>query len=193
MSSNQYTLASASFYIGAFLFSTVGGLMLKVVSPSTWLSACAVTWGIMATLQASVSSPAGISGIRFLLGACEASFAPGCAIYLSFWYLKSELCLRIAAYAGTSALSGVISGLIAYGISRSSHLALPAWRVVFLVEGLPTILIGLLTPLVLPGRPESMTKSTWFLTDEDREILNNRRTRFTRNKDDGIDLIQVKK
>lgn len=100
LSSTMYQVASASFYIGTVLFGTIGGLMLKVVKPSTWLGVCAVGWGAVSTLQAACTNPGGLIAVRFFLGVFEASFAPGCALYLSFWYLKSELSLRIAAYAG---------------------------------------------------------------------------------------------
>ena len=190
LSSNLYQLASASFYIGTVLFGTIGGLMLKVVKPSTWLGVCAIGWGAVSSLQAACTNPGGLVAVRFFLGVFEASFAPGCALYLSFWYLKSELSLRIAAYAGMSALSGVISGLIAYGMGNAKHLAVTSWQGLFIVEGVPTVVVGLLTLWILPGRPES-SRSHWF-TDEEHEIILSRRTRFTKNQDSGISLAQVK-
>lgn len=188
---NLYQLASASFYIGTFIFGTIGGLMLKVIKPSHWLGICAIGWGAMSTLQAATHNPGGLIAVRFFLGVFEASFAPGCALYLSFWYLKSELSLRIAAYAGMSAASGILSGVIAYGIGLADgHMALTAWQALFVIEGLPTIAVGVATLWILPGRPES-GKSWWF-TDEEQEIILSRRTRFTKNEDKGINLEQVK-
>ncbi|KAM0229152.1 hypothetical protein ACHAPO_010182 [Fusarium lateritium] len=190
LSSVQYQLASASFYIGTVIFGTVGGLMLKVIKPSTWLGICAVGWGAVSTLQAACTNPAGLAAVRFFLGVFEASFAPGCALYLSFWYLKSELSLRIAAYAGMSALSGVLSGVIAYGIGRAQGMAVSPWQALFIIEGLPTVAVGIATFWMLPGRPES-GKSFWFTEDEHQTILS-RRSRFTKNTDTGISLDQVK-
>ncbi|KAJ3537536.1 hypothetical protein NM208_g6273 [Fusarium decemcellulare] len=190
LSSMQYQLASASFYIGTVIFGTIGGLMLKVIKPSTWLGICAIGWGAVSTLQAACTNPAGLTAVRFFLGVFEASFAPGCALYLSFWYLKSELSLRIAAYAGMSALSGVISGILAYAMGLAKNMAISSWQALFLVEGLPTILVGVLTLWILPGRPES-ERSHWF-TEEEQEIILSRRNRFTRNADTGINMAQVK-
>ncbi|KAK6214609.1 hypothetical protein LQW54_004331 [Pestalotiopsis sp. IQ-011] len=115
LNSSMYQLASASFYIGTFLFGTIDGLMLKVMKPSTWLGLCAVGcgWGAVSCLQAACTNPGGLIAVCFFLGVFEASFAPGCTLYLSIRYLKSELSLRITAYAGMSAASGVISGPIA--------------------------------------------------------------------------------
>ncbi|KAF5686203.1 permease of the major facilitator superfamily [Fusarium denticulatum] len=190
LSSIQYQIASASFYIGTVIFGTIGALMLKVVKPSTWLGICAVGWGAVSTLQAACVNPGRLIAVRFFLGVFEASFAPGCALYLSFWYLKSELSLRIAAYAGMSALSGVISGVVAYGMGLANNMAVTPWQGLFLVEGLPTIAVGVATFWMLPGRPES-GKLFWF-TEEEHQIILNRRSRFTKNADEGISKAQVK-
>lgn len=164
--------------------------MLKVIKPSTWLAACMVGWGAVSALQAVCRNGADLAAVRFFLGLFEASFAPGCALYLSFWYLKTELSLRIAAYAGTSALSGVFGGLIAYGLGKHSQsLSIPAWKTLFIVEGVPTIVFGIATYFYLPDRPES-GKSWWF-NEHEQQILLSRRTRFVKNKDNGIDLQQV--
>lgn len=184
-------LASAAFYIGTFAFGTIGGLMLKVVKPSTWLGICAIGWGTVGCLQAACTTPTGLIVVRLFLGIFEASFAPGCALYLSFWYLKSELALRIAAYAGMSAVSGIISGLIAYGFGEVHHLAFSSWQALFITEGVPTVAVGILTLWILPGRPEN-GKSRLF-NDEEQQIILSRRYRFTKNADNGINLKQVKK
>ncbi|KAL1844879.1 hypothetical protein VTK73DRAFT_1625 [Phialemonium thermophilum] len=191
LSSAAYQLASSTFYIGTVCFGTIGGLMLKAFRPSAWLAMCLVGWGAMAAIQAACTNGAGLAGVRFLLGVFEASFAPGCALYLSFWYLKTELSLRIAAYAGTSALSGVVGGLISYGLGKADgHMALPAWRALFLVEGLPTVAIGVCTYFILPDRPE-LGRHPWF-TEEEQRIILSRRTRFVRNDNHGINLAHVK-
>ncbi|UPK96889.1 hypothetical protein LCI18_007824 [Fusarium solani-melongenae] len=175
LGSVQYQIASASFYIG---------------TPSTWLGICAVGWGAVSTLQATCTNPGGLIAVRFFLGVFEASFAPGCALYLSFWYLKSELSLRIAAYAGMSALSGVLSGIIAYGVGRANDMAITPWQALFIVEGIPTVAVGVATFWMLPSRPES-GKSFWF-TEEEHQIILSRRSRFTKNSDTGISMAQVK-
>ncbi|KAJ9157660.1 MFS general substrate transporter [Pleurostoma richardsiae] len=191
LSSRMYQIASAAFYIGTVTCGTIGGLMLKVVRPSYWLGICAIGWGAVSTLQAACTTPGGLIAVRLFLGIFEASFAPGCALYLSFWYLKSELSLRIAVYAGMSAVSGIVSGLISYGLGTAQgKMAIQAWQALFIVEGLPTFCLGLLTLWILPGRPES-GRHHWF-TEEEHSIVLNRRSRFTRNADNGISLAQVK-
>ncbi|KNB10696.1 hypothetical protein FOXG_20388 [Fusarium oxysporum f. sp. lycopersici 4287] len=174
LSSVQYQIASASFYIGHRHIRY--DRRSDAEGREAFYAACV--------------NPGGLIAVRFFLGVFEASFAPGCALYLSFWYLKSELSLRIAAYAGMSALSGVISGVVAYSMGLAKNMAVTSWQGLFLVEGLPTIAVGAATFWMLPGRPES-GKSFWF-TDEEHQIILNRRSRFTRNADEGISKAQVK-
>lgn len=149
-----------------------------------------VGWGAASSLQAVCKNSADLAAVRFFVGLFEASFAPGCALYLSFWYLKTELSLRIAAYAGTSALSGVLGGLIAYGLGKADgHLLVRGYQAVFIVEGIPTIAMGALVYFFLPDRPES-GRNRWF-TEEEHQILLDRRTRYVKNDDKGIELKQV--
>jgi sugar phosphate permease len=91
---------------------------------------------------------------------------------------------------GMSALSGVISGIIAYGFGRSTNMKITSWQALFIAEGLPTIAVGVATFWYLPGRPES-TRSHWF-TDAEYQIILSRRNRFTKNADTGISMEQVK-
>lgn len=192
LSSSQYNWASAAFYCGTIPFGPIGGLMLKVVNPSVWLAVCLVGWGALAAIQAATTNAAGITVVRFFLGVFEASFAPGCALYISFWYLKSELALRIAAYAGTSALSGIVGSLIAYGFgSAKNSLAIKPWQALFITEGVPTIAFGLITYFILPGRPES--GRSWWFTEAEHAIALDRRNKFTsQSEDKGINFGHIK-
>lgn len=122
--SKQYEVAAARSTLVLCSSAPFGGIMIKVVSPSTWLALCMVGWGTISNLQAAATNAAGLAALGLFLGILEASFAPRCAPYLTFWYLKPELSLRIAAYAGTSAFSGIFGGLIAHGPGKTSGLLL---------------------------------------------------------------------
>lgn len=165
--------------------------MMRVVSPSAWLALCMMGWGAISTLQAAATNAAGLAVLRLFLGIFEASFAPGCALYLTFWYLKSELALRIAAYAGMSAFSGIFGGLIAYGLGNTSGLLLKGWQILFVVEGLPTFIFGVMTYWYLPSRPE-LGRHRWF-TEEEHRIILHRRTRFVAQSSSGIQWSEVKR
>lgn len=105
--------------------------------------------------------------------------------------IQDELTLRIAAYAGTSALAGVIGGLISYGFSFADDNTLHKWQWLFLAEGAPTILVGFATIWVLPDRPEQGRPRGFSNAEHDIALA--RRRRHVRNADEGgINWAQVK-
>lgn len=107
-------------------------------------------------------------------------------------YTQDELTLRIAAYAGTSALAGVLGGLISYGIGFIEHSALKKWQWLFIIEGAPTMLIGIATIWVLPDRPEQGTPRG-FTNTEHEIVLARRRRYITGNADQkGINWSHVR-
>lgn len=102
---------------------------------------------------------------RLLLGLCEAGFFPGVVLYLSMYYGRKSLALRIAYFFSTAAISGVAGGLVAYGISfMDGAMGWSAWRWIILINGAPTIATGVVIPFVLPNSPETAK----FLTEEDK-------------------------
>ncbi|KAJ3552700.1 hypothetical protein NM688_g4015 [Phlebia brevispora] len=106
---------------------------------------------------------AGLLVARVSLGVFEAAFAPGIPIYLSLWYTKHELGLRLAYFFGFAAVAGAFGGLIAFGIQQAST-SIANWRLLFLVEGVPTIALGVIALFLLPDRPEE----TSYLSGEER-------------------------
>jgi len=115
-----------------------------------------------------VKDAVGLIICRFILGAAEAGFWPGAIYYLSTWYSKSERGLRIGLFYITSPLSGVIAGLLSYGILQmDGYAGLHGWQWLFVLEGIPSVILGLLTYFVLPTDPQSCT----FLTDAEKECV----------------------
>ena len=103
--------------------------------------------------------------IRFLLGVFEASFGPGVVYYLSFFYLRYELGFRVGVFLSAAPLASTFAGALAYGIT-SGHSKLASWRLLFLVEGLPTILMAPVAYFFLPDTPDKAR----FLRVEEREV-----------------------
>jgi hypothetical protein len=104
---------------------------------------------------------------------------------------QDELTLRIAAYAGTSAISGVIGGLVSYAFGFASQNVLKQWQWLFIAEGIPTIIVGVLTPFILPDRPEQV-KPRW-MSDKEHAIALDRRNRYVKNaSDEGINWNHVR-
>ncbi|CAE6408765.1 unnamed protein product, partial [Rhizoctonia solani] len=124
-------------------------------------------WGVVATLTGIVQSYGGLIACRLILGLFEAGLFPGMAIYLTFWYTRKELALRIGYLFVSSALAG------AFGPQRSDKWT--AWRWILIIEGIPSVLLGLLIPFVLTDEPAN---ATW-LTPEEKAYIQARQGEST--------------
>ena len=112
--------------------------------------------------------------LRFLLGAAEAGFGPSIPYFLSFFYLRNELGFRCGIFLAAAPLASTFAGALAYGIT-SGHSKLANWRLLFLVEGIPTLLMVPLTFFFLPDSPAKAR----FLTEDEKVIARARGVRQT--------------
>lgn len=126
----------------------------------------------IATVQAGVQSWQGEMALRFFLGVTEAGFGPGVPFLLSFFYLRHEVGLRIGIFLSAAPLANTFAGALAYGIT-SGHSKLANWRLLFLVEGLPTIVMAVVAFFFLPDSPDKAS----FLTEEEKLIAKARGVR----------------
>ncbi|CAF9935580.1 MAG: hypothetical protein ALECFALPRED_006489, partial [Alectoria fallacina] len=130
--------------------------------------------GVMATLQSAVHNWSGLMALRFFLGAFEAAYAPGVIYLLSFFYLRHEVGFRCGMFASAAPLASTFAGALAYGIT-SGHSSLSNWRLLFLVEGLPTILLAPIAFFFIPDSPDNAR----FLNLEEKAIAKSRAVRQT--------------
>ncbi|CAI7633735.1 unnamed protein product [Penicillium viridicatum] len=168
MSGIQYNIALSLFFIPYVLLEVPSNILLKKFArPSVYLGFLVVSWGIIVVLTGVVQNFGGLVAVRILLGVFEAGFFPG-AIYLcSHWYMPKNLATRIAFFYCASALSGAFSGLLAAGISRMDGVGgYEGWRWIFILEGLLTVLLGVLCFFLLIDSPRLSTK--WLDPDEIR-------------------------
>lgn len=150
------------------LFEAPSNMIIKKMKPARYLAGLTLAWGIVATLSALVNNFASLLACRLILGLLEAGFFPGVVLYLSMFYGRRSLALRIALFYGTAALSGAAGGLVAYGISfMNGFNGWNAWRWIILINGLPTLVTGLVIPFVLPNSPET----TRFLDEGEKRDL----------------------
>jgi MFS family permease len=167
---NLYQWLLNAFYISYIIeFTTI---MWKIVPPHIWASIVVFGWGLIATVQASTTNWAGMMACRFFLGAAEAGFGPGIPYLLSFFYLRHELGLRIGIFLSAAPLANTFAGALAYGIT-SGQSKLANWRLLFLVEGLPTILMSPVAFFFLPDTPDKAR----FLNEEERVVAKARGVR----------------
>ena len=171
MSATAFGFAAGTFYWGYFIFEVPSNVIMEKVGARLWIARIMITWGIFAGLTALVTGSTSFAVVRFLLGAAEAGFFPGIVLYFTYWF---------PAHHHGRIVSGFLIGLpiaVAGGAPISTALlglegvwGLHGWQWMYIAEGVPTVLIGILTFFVLTDRPEQAT----FLTGEEKAWLSNR-------------------
>ena len=152
------------FFIGYFIFEVPSNLALEKFGASRWIARIMVTWGIISGLMALVSGVWSFYGVRFLLGIAEAGFFPGIILYLTYWYPAEYRARFLAAFAIAVPVSSVIgapiSGLL---LGLDGALGLKGWQWLFIIEGVPSVLLGIVTWFYLTDRP---AKANWLTADQ---------------------------
>ncbi len=169
------------FFWGYFLLEIPGSVMVERWSARKTLSRIMVTWGIAAALTATVTTPSGFYGARFLLGLAEAGFFPGVVIYLTHWFPARERARALSYFLIGTPIAQMTSpkitnALLKLGAAETIagtpsqgglFLGLHGWQWVFVAEGLPAVVLGLVVLVALPDRPRN---AKWLAPDE-REAL----------------------
>lgn len=154
MKGYDYNLTITVFYISYILFEIPGTLCCKWMGPGWFLPLCVVLFGIASLCTAFVHTVPQAMGVRFLLGIFEAGMMPGIAYYLSRWYRRAELAFRLSLYIVMAPLAGAFGGLLASAILSLDHFGgLHRWRMIFAIEGIITICLGLVAFLTLTNSP----------------------------------------
>ncbi|KAJ4998117.1 putative transporter [Colletotrichum sp. SAR 10_66] len=171
---NQFQVAVSILFVTYIIFEVPSNLVLKLFTPSRWIAFITVAWGIIATLTGLVDSYGALIACRLLLGAVEAGLFPGLNVYLTFFYSKHELALRVGYLFVSAAIAGGLGGLLAYGIGHMEGVAgLSGWRWIMIIEGLPTVVLGVVTFFLLPNDAASAS----FLSEEEKRLMVERRGR----------------
>ncbi|KAG8710537.1 hypothetical protein FRC09_000083 [Ceratobasidium sp. 395] len=165
----QYVTALMVFLIAYALFEVPSNYCLKMIRPSRWIAFLMFSWGSLTIGMGGVRSFGSLTAVRFLLGAFEAGLFPGLVYFLTFWYRPEERSLRVALVLASSTLAGAFGGAIAYGVGYMNQVGgLEAWRWLFILEGIPSVLSSILVWFYFPDFPET---AQWLLPDErDRAV-----------------------
>ncbi|RWA07634.1 hypothetical protein EKO27_g7470 [Xylaria grammica] len=168
LTGHDYNVALFIFFIPYILFEVPSNIIIKRVAPSTWLSLVMVLWGIATIGQGLVTNVQGLIATRFLLGIFEAGVFPGCAYLISMYYKRYELQWRMSIFFCAAILAGAVSGLLAYGIANLGGVGgYGAWRWIFILEGLFTVVVGAISKWWITDWPETAK----FLNDDERSHL----------------------
>jgi ACS family tartrate transporter-like MFS transporter len=168
MSATEFGFAAGTFYWGYFLFEVPSNIIMEKVGARLWIARIMITWGILSAATAFATGSQSFAVIRFFLGLAEAGFFPGLILYFTFWFPH---------YHHARIMSGFLVGLpiaVAAGapmstaiLSLDGWLGLRGWQHMFIIEAIPTIIIGILVLFILTDRPEQAK----FLTAEEKAWL----------------------
>ncbi len=165
LSDAVYGLGAGIFFIGYFLLEVPSNVLLHRLGARRWIARIMISWGVLSAAMMWASSPTSFYLVRFLLGAAEAGFFPGIILYLTYWYPASRrgraTSLFMAAVAFAGILGGPLSGWILKTLDGARGLA--GWQWLFLLEGLPSVLLGL---AVLAWLDDRVHTARWLTADE---------------------------
>lgn len=165
LSATGFGLASGVFFIGYLFLEIPSNMALHRFGARRWIARIMLTWGVIASLVAFVPNAGWLVALRFLLGVAEAGFFPGIILYLTYWFPQKQRARVVALFMVAVPLSTAIgSPLSAFVIEHGDGLfGLAGWRTMFLVEGIPALILGVVTWWFLTDRPRD---AHWLAADE---------------------------
>jgi ACS family tartrate transporter-like MFS transporter len=168
LSATQFGNGAGILFLGYCAFEIPGNLLLYRIGARRWLARIMISWGLVSSALIFAHGAGSFYLLRFLLGVAEAGFFPGVTFYLAAWFPAEQrariLAWFLLAIPVSSVIGGPLSGLL---LTLDGALGLAGWKWLFLVEGLPSVLIGLLLLRLLADRPE---EARWLAPDEQHAI-----------------------
>lgn len=155
------------FFWGYFLLEIPGSILVEKWSARRWIARIMISWGIVAILMGFVQTKNQFYLLRFLLGLAEAGFFPGVIVYLSHWFRAEDRAKTIGMFLAALPVSNIIGSPMSGLLLNVEWLGLHGWRWLFIVEGIPAIIFGIITIFYLTDRPH---EAAWLPADE-REWL----------------------
>lgn len=169
LSEAAFGLGAGLFFVGYILFEVPSNLILQRVGAKMWIARIMITWGLLSTATMFVTTPTQFYVIRFLLGVAEAGFLPGVLFYLTLWFPTYRRGRIIALFMIGLPLSSVIGGPLSGWIMGHFDMrhGLHGWQWLFLLEGIPSVLLGVLTFWLLPN---TYQQAKWLTPEEKQRI-----------------------
>jgi MFS transporter, ACS family, tartrate transporter len=166
LSPAAYGFGAGILALGYALCEVPSTLVLYRVGARRWIARIMITWGILSATTMFVRGPSSLYVLRFLLGVAEAGFFPGMIFYLSSWFPSAERARTLSWFLAAIPLSSVVGGPSAGALlGLDGDLGLRGWQWLFLAEGLPAIVLGIVVLMYLPDRPSD---ARWLSPDASR-------------------------
>jgi D-galactonate transporter len=164
-----YGLGAGIFFAGYFLFEVPSNLMLEKIGVRKTMMRVLICWGVVSACMRFISSPIEFYVMRFMLGVFEAGFVPGAILYLTYWYPETRRARMLGIFSSAITIAGVLGSPVSGAIM--THLegvyGMKGWQWLFVLEGIPAVVLGLLVPYVLVNRPGD---AKW-LTSREKDLL----------------------
>lgn len=168
LTARVFGFGSSLFFVSYFFFEVPSNMALQRYGARLWIARIMITWGLISAATALVSTPTAFYALRFLLGAAEAGFFPGVLLYLSYWVPARYRARIVATFmVAIPAASFIGSPISAALLQMDGFAGLRGWQWLFLLEGIPTVLLGFVCLALLTNKPAD---ARW-LDDEERQWL----------------------
>jgi D-galactonate transporter len=151
------------FFAGYFLLEIPGTLLIELWSARAWIARIMITWGIVALMMGFMNSARQFYWLRLVLGAAEAGFFPGIIVYLTHWFRYQDRARAVALFMAAVPLSNFIGSPVSGLLLGVKWLGLAGWRWLFIIEGAPAIILGVVTIFYLTDWPH---QAKWLAQDE---------------------------
>jgi D-galactonate transporter len=169
LSDTVYGLGASLFFVGYILFEIPSNVILHRVGARKWIARIMISWGVASALMMFVASPMQFYAMRFIVGAMEAGFLPGVVLYFTYWFPGQRRARANSLFMTAISLSGVTGGPLAGWIMTlfAGAGGLSGWQWLFLMEGIPAVLLGCAVLVFLDDQP---AKAKWLSPDEKRSV-----------------------
>ncbi|HEV2964201.1 MAG TPA: MFS transporter [Candidatus Angelobacter sp.] len=173
-----YGFGAGIFFAGYFLLEIPGAILVEKWSARAWIARIMISWGVVAILTGFVHTATQFYWIRFLLGAAEAGFFPGIIVYLNHWFRYEDRAKAVAMFMAALPISNMVGSPISGWLLGINWLRLQGWRWLFIFEGIPAVMLGVITLLYLTDWPH---QAKW-LPDDERQWITSELEREKRAK-----------
>lgn len=168
LSAEVFGLLSGIFFIGYFFFEVPSNMIMHKVGPKIWIARIMITWGIVVILTGFAQTTTHLYILRFLLGVAEAGFFPGVILYLTYWFRNRERGKATAVLLLALPIGGLIGAPVSTWIlDNITWLQMSGWRWMFILEGIPALILGVFVLFYMTNRPAN---AKW-LTQEEKDWL----------------------
>jgi D-galactonate transporter len=167
-SDRVFGLGAGIFFIGYFILEIPGALIVERWSARRWIARIMISWGLITVLMAFLETAGQFYTARFLLGAAEAGFFPGIIVYLTHWFRYEDRAKAVAMFMSAIPISNVLGSPVAGLLMRIDWFGYEGWRWLFVLEGIPAVILGVVTLAFLTDRPQ---QAKWLPEDERQWII----------------------